>query len=317
MVPSIPPEMMLLAGLVPAESLRNVVVDARNRRSSRDRLRATSRNGRCPKDVTVNELFKVPGQRPASFAWDKSVISWRNAFLALERGLEALRALVLEAVSKVAPRSRAEMDAGTPGAQRRAGNDLPGDDEFDFCPARRKRAMRTIRCLHREIKFLERYEIEEKKARFAFSRAFRRSGTRRSRWFRSKKAGLDPAHPALVAAERWLLDNQILGPGDWQVKNQKAEPGGWAFEFQNDFYPDVDDTAFVLMALGRVADPDSAPLRSAIRRGLAWLVSMQNSDGGWGAFDHENNLQFLNHIPFADHNAMLDPSTADVTARVL
>ena len=132
-----------------------------------------------------------------------------------------------------------------------------------------------------------------------------------------EEAGLDPSHPALVAAERWVLKNQILGPGDWQVKNKRAAPGGWAFEFQNDFYPDVDDTAFVLMALGRVADPDSAPLRGAIRRGLAWLVSMQNSDGGWGAFDHENNLQFLNHIPFADHNAMLDPSTADVTARVL
>ena len=132
-----------------------------------------------------------------------------------------------------------------------------------------------------------------------------------------EESGLDPSHPALVAAERWVLKNQILGPGDWQVKNKRAAPGGWAFEFQNDYYPDVDDTAFVLMALGRVADPDSAPLRGAIRRGLAWLVSMQNSDGGWGAFDHENNLQFLNHIPFADHNAMLDPSTADVTARVL
>ncbi len=73
-----------------------------------------------------------------------------------------------------------------------------------------------------------------------------------------KKLGLDSlAHPSLIAAERWLLDNQILGPGDWQVKNRKAAPGGWAFEFQNDFYPDVDDTAFVLMALGRVEDPDA------------------------------------------------------------
>jgi squalene-hopene/tetraprenyl-beta-curcumene cyclase len=79
----------------------------------------------------------------------------------------------------------------------------------------------------------------------------------------------------------------------------------------------VDDTAFVLMALGRVADPDSERLRRSMQRGLAWLVSMQNEDGGWGAFDHENNLQFLNHIPFADHNAMLDPSTADVTARAV
>jgi squalene-hopene/tetraprenyl-beta-curcumene cyclase len=113
------------------------------------------------------------------------------------------------------------------------------------------------------------------------------------------------------------LDQQILGAGDWNVKLPIAEPGGWAFEFRNDFYPDVDDTAFVLMALGRVADSESGRLRGAVERGLRWLVSMQNSDGGWGAFDHENNLQFLNHIPFADHNAMLDPSTADVTARVM
>jgi squalene-hopene/tetraprenyl-beta-curcumene cyclase len=114
-----------------------------------------------------------------------------------------------------------------------------------------------------------------------------------------------------------VVGNQILGPGDWQVKNPNAAPGGWAFEFKNDFYPDVDDTAFVLMALGRVADPDSEQLRRCMQRGLAWLLSMQNGDGGWGAFDHENNLQFLNHIPFADHNAMLDPSTADVTARAV
>jgi squalene-hopene/tetraprenyl-beta-curcumene cyclase len=85
----------------------------------------------------------------------------------------------------------------------------------------------------------------------------------------------------------------------------------------NDWYPDVDDTAFVLMALWRVADPEPDRLQGAIRRGLSWLLSMQNSDGGWGAFDHENNRQFLNHIPFADHNAMLDPSTSDVTARAL
>ena len=83
-----------------------------------------------------------------------------------------------------------------------------------------------------------------------------------------EEAGVDPAHPSLVAAERWLLDNQILGPGDWQVKNPKAEPGGWAFEFRNDFYPDVDDTAFVLMALGRVADPEPARLRGRFAAAL-------------------------------------------------
>ena len=96
------------------------------------------------------------------------------------------------------------------------------------------------------------------------------------------------------------------------------EPGGWAFEFRNDFYPDVDDTAFVLMALRRVADPDPERLRALDSpRTFVAVSACRMRDGGWGAFDHENNLQFLNHIPFADHNAMLDPSTADVTARAL
>jgi squalene-hopene/tetraprenyl-beta-curcumene cyclase len=113
------------------------------------------------------------------------------------------------------------------------------------------------------------------------------------------------------------LSKQILGPGDWQVKNKDAEPGGWAFEFRNDFYPDVDDTAFVLMALQRVKFPDEKRMEAATRRGIQWLLSMQNRDGGWGAFDRDNDRRFLCNIPFADHNAMIDPSTADVTARVL
>jgi squalene-hopene/tetraprenyl-beta-curcumene cyclase len=112
-----------------------------------------------------------------------------------------------------------------------------------------------------------------------------------------------------------MLDAQITGGGDWQVKNRDGEPGGWAFEFRNDHFPDVDDTAFVLMALARVGYPDKQRMEGALRRGLAWMLSMQNRDGGWGAFDRDNNLTLLNNIPFADHNAMLDPSTADVTAR--
>jgi squalene-hopene/tetraprenyl-beta-curcumene cyclase len=120
-----------------------------------------------------------------------------------------------------------------------------------------------------------------------------------------------------VKAADWMLSRQVLGPGDWQMKNKDAAPGGWAFEFRNDFYPDVDDTAFVLMALQRVKYPDSKRMEGAIRRGIQWLLSMQNRDGGWGAFDRDNDRSFLCNIPFADHNAMIDPSTADVTARVM
>ena len=87
--------------------------------------------------------------------------------------------------------------------------------------------------------------------------------------------------------------------------------------FATIFIPDVDDTAFVLMALQRVKFPDEKRMEAAMRRGIQWLLSMQNRDGGWGAFDRDNDRKFLCNIPFADHNAMIDPSTADVTARVL
>jgi squalene-hopene/tetraprenyl-beta-curcumene cyclase len=132
-----------------------------------------------------------------------------------------------------------------------------------------------------------------------------------------QEAGLRRNHPALIDAARWLLEHQVLGAGDWQVSNPGATPGGWAFEFRNDFYPDVDDTAFVLIALEQVAYPDQARLNAAITAGLAWLIAMQNRDGGWGAFDRNNDCEILTRVPFADHNAMIDPSTADVTARVL
>ena len=135
--------------------------------------------------------------------------------------------------------------------------------------------------------------------------------------FSLQEAGLPPDHPALVKAASWLLDHQVLGGGDWQVTNPDVDPGGWAFEFRNDFYPDVDDTAFVLMALQRVTYPDPARLEQALRRGTAWMLSMQNRDGGWGAFDRDNDSAFLTRVPFADHNAMIDPSTGDVTARAL
>src|SRR6202041_4213605 len=102
-----------------------------------------------------------------------------------------------------------------------------------------------------------------------------------------EEAGLPPNHPALVEAASWLLKNQICGSGDWMIKTPGVMPGGWAFEFRNDYYPDVDDTAFVLMALQRVDYPDKARMEAATRRGLAWLLPMAKSAGGGGAL-HQN-----------------------------
>ena len=118
---------------------------------------------------------------------------------------------------------------------------------------------------------------------------------------------------AAQASLPWLADLQILDvAGDWAATRPHAPPGGWAFQYRNDFYPDVDDTAVVAMALHR-AGPETH--REAIERAAAWIVAMQNENGGWGAFDADNEHYSLNRIPFADHGALLDPATADVSAR--
>jgi len=104
---------------------------------------------------------------------------------------------------------------------------------------------------------------------------------------------------------------------NWSLSNPKLEPAGWFFEYRNGHYPDTDDTAMVLMALARTGHAANADARPAAERGLRWLLGMQNKDGGWAAFDRDINRQVLTQVPFADHNAMLDPSCPDITARVL
>ncbi|XFA74427.1 squalene--hopene cyclase [Thermosynechococcaceae cyanobacterium Okahandja] len=130
-------------------------------------------------------------------------------------------------------------------------------------------------------------------------------------------SGMAPDHPALVKAGEWLLSKQILDYGDWHVKNKTGRPGGWAFEFENRFYPDVDDTAVVVMALQAVTLPNETVKQQAMERAAAWIASMQCRPGGWAAFDVDNDQDWLNAIPYGDLKAMIDPNTADVTARVL
>jgi squalene-hopene/tetraprenyl-beta-curcumene cyclase len=121
----------------------------------------------------------------------------------------------------------------------------------------------------------------------------------------------------LTAAADWLLSKEIRRKGDWAVKRPNLTPSGWVFEFANEFYPDIDDTAMVLLTLlhAKASDPDRQA--RAEHRAIDWLLGMQSSDGGWAAFDVDNNWQLLNKVPFADHNAMLDPTCADITGRVL
>jgi squalene-hopene/tetraprenyl-beta-curcumene cyclase len=126
--------------------------------------------------------------------------------------------------------------------------------------------------------------------------------------------------PAVRKAGRWLLDREVRQVGDWQRRAPEAPVGGWYFEYANEFYPDVDDTAEVLTSLAHVRFPseeDERARREAIERGRKWLLGMQNDDGGWGAFDRECVNEVWTYIPFADHNAMIDPSCEDITGRAL
>jgi squalene-hopene/tetraprenyl-beta-curcumene cyclase len=130
-------------------------------------------------------------------------------------------------------------------------------------------------------------------------------------------SGMAADHPALTRAADWLIANQIFKPGDWSIYNPGLEPGGWAFEFANDWYPDVDDSAVILMVLKRIAASDQKRKDKAIASGINWALGMQSRNGGWGAFDTNNDSAFLNQIPFADMEAMIDPPTEDLTGRLL
>ncbi|HEY7050026.1 MAG TPA: squalene--hopene cyclase [Jatrophihabitantaceae bacterium] len=130
-------------------------------------------------------------------------------------------------------------------------------------------------------------------------------------------AGAKPADPSVQRAAEWLLAEEITVKGDWAVRRPSLAPGGWAFEFANDNYPDIDDTAEVVLALNRVGDATVPGIDAAVRRGMAWTIGMQSRDGGWGAFDADNISKLINQLPFCDFGAVTDPPTADVTAHVI
>jgi squalene-hopene/tetraprenyl-beta-curcumene cyclase len=130
-------------------------------------------------------------------------------------------------------------------------------------------------------------------------------------------AGVPGNDEAVLRAADWLLDQQIMERGDWAVRRPQLEPGGWAFEFANANYPDIDDTAEVVIALNTVNHPDPVRVRRAIESGVRWLAGMRSSDGGWGAFDVDNCRTLIRDLPFCDFGEVIDPPSADVTAHIV
>jgi len=133
-----------------------------------------------------------------------------------------------------------------------------------------------------------------------------------------RESGIPADDPRLKQAVEWMMAKEIRFRGDWYYKNPtNVEPSGWVFEYENKWNPDVDDTAMVLLALRQVATDDRSKRDECFRRGLNWMMAFQCRDGGWAAFDKDCTKSVLEKVPFADHNAMLDPECADITARIL
>jgi squalene-hopene/tetraprenyl-beta-curcumene cyclase len=266
-----------------------------------------------PATAHLNELFKDSSKATAAFEM-RPEISWRNAFLALDRALKFYERCPWKPGRKVALRratdwmlEHLERSDGLAAIYPAMMNSIFALMALGHSPSDPQTA--------RQIDELGRFEIED-------AQTIRLQPCLSPVWDTAIAAATiieceSPCETALAKAAVWLLEKQILGQGDWQIKNRDAAPGGWAFEFRNDFYPDVDDTAYVLMALQHIPYADRERMDRAIDLGTKWMISMHNRDGGWGAFDRDNDRAILNHIPFADHNAMLDPSSPDVTARVL
>jgi squalene-hopene/tetraprenyl-beta-curcumene cyclase len=131
------------------------------------------------------------------------------------------------------------------------------------------------------------------------------------------ESGVAPEHPALQKAAEWLINKEVRIRGDWAVNNPHPQASGWAFEYNNVYYPDTDDTAMVLIALRLVRPKNEGVLKELFRRALDWQLSFQCHDGGWAAFDKDVTTPWLEDMPFADHNAILDPTCSDLTARTL
>ena len=271
---------------------------------------------KIPEEMGVQELF-VGGRDKSRMRlnWAKKTISWRNFFLVFDRithlfervHVRPLRSMALRKAEKWML-ERFEMSDGL-GA---------------IFPAIMNSII-AMRCLGyslddpqmiRAMDEFEKLGIEEGDT-FRMQPAISPVWDTACALFALGESGVPNNDARMIKCADWLLQKQVRHEGDWKVKNPKGQPGGWYFEFNNEFYPDVDDSAMVCLGLSRVEHPNGRYQRESVQRAIDWILSMQCRNGGWASFDKDNDRMVFQYVPFADHNAMLDPATVDITGRIL
>lgn len=282
---------------------------------------------RIPREQGIDELFVQPREQVAfhkvpPFKKDDAWFTWRNFFITLDRGLKLYDRMPIRVLRDAAVRKAAEWMLAH----------VKGSGGLGAIYPAMANSVVAMRCLGygvdhpsvakalREIEALEVYDVardgQEPAETLHLQPCFSPVWDTALLMNALVESGMPQHHPALQKAAAWLCSRQATAVGDWKVSSPQAEPGGWYFQFENELYPDVDDSAVVLMALAKLRLSDRQT-QQAIARGYRWVMAMQGSDGGWGAYDKDNNRTVFNLIPFADHRALLDPSTADLAGRCL
>jgi squalene-hopene/tetraprenyl-beta-curcumene cyclase len=278
---------------------------------------------KIPAEMGIDELF-IGGRhgRHLHLRWDPKKISWRNFFLVLNQmihfcerfNIRPLRYLSIKRAEKWML-ERFEKSDGL-------GAIYPGI----------LNSIVALRCLGystddpQVIRALDEFEklgIDEPGIPDHSEPTFRMAPCYSPVWdtayamFALGESGVPKNDPRLLKAADWMLSKEVRSKGDWAVKVRNVPPGGWYFEFNNEFYPDVDDSAMVLLGLDKVDNPRERYQHEVSQRAIDWILAMQCKAGGWASFDKDNTRMVFQKMPFADHNAMLDPPTVDVTGRVL
>lgn len=306
--PTVPPEIVLLPGkfLYQMSSWTRAIL------APLAIVHASNPRRPAPAGFTLEELFRP--DRPLGYRWDEGLWGWRNLFLRADQGLKWwekhgsswLRQRAIRAAERWML-ERTKHSDGLGAIYPPMMYLIMALDVLGYPPEHPER-------VEAQRQF-DRLMVDDGK-RFFFQPCFSPVWDTAIAAFALRECGAE-ADGALKKAAEWLLSKEVRRKGDWSVKRPRTEPSGWYFEFANEFYPDIDDTAMVLLALRGARGGDGEAQRAAEQRAVRWLQDMQSSDGGWAAFDVDNDWTPLSYMPFADHNAMLDPTCPDITGRVL
>ena len=267
-----------------------------------------------PGNAGIHELYKSPDKLSTITSNKLSLYSWKRLFIVFDRLIKALEDI------NIRPwREKARRNIGRWILEHQD----PSGDWGGIQPAMINSTLALVAMgygisdepVKKGLEALERFTIEDNNElilQSCISPVWDTALTSLSLIY----SGMERDHVSLEKASSWLASKQICKKGDWSIKKPDLEPGGWAFEFDNNWYPDIDDTSVVLLLLNQYADKEYINNEN-LKKGLHWVFGMQGKDGGWGAFDVDNNMRILNQLPFGDLEAMIDPSTSDLTGRVL